>query len=96
MVLCVGGHRHPYTTQISPGIAGHEGIPNPSHHTGEADQSLSVLPVSKVAVALQDGCLHITGRVAAVKEGKTMRWRHRKKKQRSLGNITMNLNLIGT
>ena len=59
MVLGVGGHRHAHTTQIRTSIAGHQGVPNPTYHTSEADQGLRVLPVGEVTVALEDGRLHV-------------------------------------
>ena len=61
VVLGIRGHGHSNTTQISPGVAGHQGVPDTSHHSCEADEGLGVLTVSQVAVALQDGRLHIAG-----------------------------------
>ena len=58
MCCALWGDSHAHPTEIGPGIGSHQGVPDPSYHLGEADERLRVLPVGKVAIALQDGRLH--------------------------------------
>ena len=59
MCPSVGSHEQPHSTEIGPGIAGHQRVTDAADHLGETNQSLSELLIGQKAVALQDGRLNI-------------------------------------
>ena len=66
------GNSHADSAEVGPAIGRHQRVSNPSHHPSESNEGLCVLPVSQVAVAPQDGRLHIAG--GGVKAGLTWEW----------------------
>ena len=68
--MCGGfrGNTHTDSTEVGPGIHSNQRVSNPSHHLGESNECLCVLPVSEETVAFQDGRLYKTGKV---RENKT-------------------------
>ena len=63
MCGCFRGNSHTDSTEVGPSVHSNQRVSNPSHHFGESDECLCVLPVSEEAVALQDGRLYKAGKV---------------------------------